>query len=155
MNSVPILKPIGKVAVPKLPIPSKFSVTGVPTAAKEMKSSAGMLNVEEVIPVSPVEVKLIVAPVTAEALVAVRPVNEAWPTTAAMFAVPPRVHIPASTAAVTVAVLAVVLPYWSWMEITGWAAKTAPFVAGAVGWVVTPSFVAVPARIAWETVALE
>ena len=70
-----------------------------------------MLKAPEVTPVRLGEVKLIVAPVTAAGLVAVRPLKVAVPATAATLGVPPRVHVPAPTDAVTVAVLAVRLLY--------------------------------------------
>ncbi|HNY02559.1 MAG TPA: hypothetical protein PKG48_08230 [Bacteroidales bacterium] len=78
-------------------------------------AGAGILNELDVIPVSDPHEKLMVAPVTAEALVAVKPLNVAVPLTPATDVVPPRVQVPAPTAATTEAVLAVVLPYWSWI----------------------------------------
>ena len=65
----------------------------------------------EVTPVRPVEVKVMVAPVTAAALVAVSPEKVAVPLTAARLVVPPSVQVPAPTAAATVAVLVVAFPY--------------------------------------------
>src|SRR5882724_3037320 len=58
---------------------------------------AGMLNDELVIPVNPLEVNVMVAPVTALAPKAVRPLKVALPETAAFVAVPPSVHVPAPT----------------------------------------------------------
>jgi hypothetical protein len=76
-------------------------------------AGAGMLKVPEVTPVRLPEVKLILAPVTAAALVAVRSVKVAVPETPALGVVPPMVQVPTPTAAVTEAVLMVALPYWS------------------------------------------
>ena len=58
---------------------------------------AGMLNVELVTPVNPVEVKEMVAPVTALLPKAVRPLKVALPEDAAFVVVPPRVQEPAPT----------------------------------------------------------
>jgi hypothetical protein len=72
----------------------------------------GMLKVEEVEEVRAPEVNVIVAPVTAAALVAVSPENVVTPEEAPTEVVPPIVHVPAPTAAVMEAVLVVtVLPY--------------------------------------------
>ena len=70
-----------------------------------------MSKVEDVAPVKPPDVKLMVAPVTAAAEVAVNPEKVAVPFTAATVAVPPKVQVPAPTAAVTLSVLAVAFPY--------------------------------------------
>ena len=72
---------------------------------------ATIVKEAEEIPVRPDDVKSIVAPVTAAALVAVNPEKVAVPSTAATGEVPPRVHAPAPTAAETEAVLVVVFPY--------------------------------------------
>ena len=79
------------------------------------KSFAGgglaILNEPEVTPVKlPLE-NAIVAPVTAAALVAVKPLKVVVPEIPATDVVPPIVHVPALTAAVTEAVLVVVLLY--------------------------------------------
>ena len=72
----------------------------------------GMLKVEDVVPVRPAELKVIVAPVTAAALVAVNPEKVATPEDALIVVVPPRVQVPEPTAAATAAELPVtVLPY--------------------------------------------
>ena len=77
-------------------------------------TGAGMLNPVDVAQVNPVEVKEMVAPVTAAALVAVRPAKEAEPETAACVAVPPIVQAPAPTWATMFDVAVVIrLPYWS------------------------------------------
>ena len=79
------------------------------------KSFAGggatILNVLDVTPVKAVEVKVIVAPVTAAALVAVKPEKVVVPDVAATEVVPPKVQVPAPTAAETLAVLVVAFPY--------------------------------------------
>ena len=108
----------------------------------------------EVAPVNPVEVKLIVAPVTAAALVAVSPEKVAVPLTAARPVAPPSVQVPAPTAAATVAVLAVAFPYWSWIATTGWVASAPPLLAGVAGCVVMASLFAAPAPMFCVTVAL-
>ena len=69
------------------------------------------MKVEEVAAVRDPEVNVIVALATAAALVAVSPEKVAVPVTAARPVVPPIVHVPAPTAAFTVAVLVVALPY--------------------------------------------
>ena len=66
----------------------------------------------EVTPVRPVEVKVMVALVTAAALVAERLLKVADPLTAATVVVPPNVQLPTSPlAAVTLTVLVVAFPY--------------------------------------------
>ena len=113
-----------------------------------------MLNVVEVLLVRPVEVKLMVAPVTAAALVAVRPEKVATPELALTAVVPPRVHEPAPTAAVMLALLPVaVLLYWSRTVMMGWVARAAPLDAGAAGWVVTERLFAAPGLMVWLTLA--
>ena len=90
-----------------------------------------------------------VAPVTAETLVAVRLLNVATP--AAAVAVgdgPPSVQLPEPTAAVTTAELPVsALPYWSVIFTTGWMPKVPPLYDGAVGCVVIIIFAAAPMPI--------
>ena len=114
-----------------------------------------MLKVLEVAAVRPVDVKLIVAPVTAAGLPAVRPEKVATPELALTEAVPPRVQVPAPTAAVTLALLPVaVLLYWSRRVTTGWVARAAPFDAGAAGWVVTKRLFAAPGLMLWVTLAV-
>ena len=136
--------------VPVLASELKFSVTAVPAVARLIWFGAGILNEEELAEVRLPEVKAIVAPLTAPALVAVKPVKVAVPPAAALVVVPPNVQLPASAlAAVTLAVLVVALPYWSWITTAGWVAKAAPFSAGAVGCVVMESFAAVPAPTDW------
>ena len=56
-----------------------------------------MLNAVEVTPVRVLDVKEMVAPVTAAALVAVKPAKVAVPEAAACVAVPPIVQMPAPT----------------------------------------------------------
>ena len=76
-------------------------------------AGTGILKVPEVTLVNEPLVKVIVAPVTAAALVAVKSVNVAVPDTPALEVVPPIVQVPEPTAAATEAVLVVVLLYWS------------------------------------------
>ena len=110
------------------------------------------MKVLEVALVRLVAVKLMVAPVTAAALVAVRPEKVATPEMAFTTVVPPSVQVPDPTAAVTLALLPVtVLLYWSWIVMTGWVARAAPLLAGAAGWVVTDSLVAAPGLMVWES----
>jgi hypothetical protein len=92
-------------------VTSKGLSTVAPTAAVSEITGAGMLNVLDVAPVNPEELKLIVAPVTEAKLDADKPLKVAVPEFAATVAVPPNVQLPASTAAVTLAVLVVVFPY--------------------------------------------
>jgi len=140
--------------VPVLASELKFSATAVPAVARLIWFGAGILNVEEVAGVRMPEVKVIVAPLTAPALVAVNPVKLAVPPAAALVVVPPKVQLPASPlAAVTLAVLVVALLYWSRIATTGWAARAAPLSAGAVGCVVMESLLAAPAPIDWVKVA--
>jgi hypothetical protein len=69
-----------------------------------------MVNVDDVVENEP-DVNVIVAPVTDVGLVAVKFANVAVPETPFCEIVPPRVHEPAPTEAVTVAVLVVAFPY--------------------------------------------
>ena len=130
----------------------------VMVVALEHKSFAGagtgILKVPDVIPVKPALEKAIVAPVTAAALVAVKPLKVVVPLTAATEDVPPKVQVPAPTAAVIEAVLVVAFPYWSTIFTLGCIAKTAPFVAGAVGCVFIVNLLAAPAPIDWVTEAV-
>ena len=72
---------------------------------------ATILNVFEVTEVNPVLVKVMVAPVTAEVLEAVNPVNVVEPEIALTEVVPPNVQVPAPTDATIDAALVVVFPY--------------------------------------------
>src|SRR6266566_3256740 len=74
------------------------------------RMGAGMLNDELVIPVRPLDVKEMVAPVTAFVLKAVKLVKVAVPETAAITLVPPKVQVPWTAEAVILAVLVVALP---------------------------------------------
>ena len=99
LNPVTLVK--AKVSLPPLNLtPLKFDGRG-----------AGILKADDVTPVSPLELKVMVAPVTAVGLVAVKPVKVAVPETAAFVVVPPIVQIPVPTAAAMLAVLVVTLPY--------------------------------------------
>lgn len=70
-----------------------------------------MVNVLEVIEVSVPDVNVIVAFGTGPVLDAVNPAKVAVPLVAVTVVVPPSVHAPAPTAAVTDAVPVVVFPY--------------------------------------------
>ena len=83
------------------------STVAFTAAVKVGGGGAMMLKVEEVAEVRDPEVNVIVAPVTAAALVAVSPENVATPEEAPTEVVPPIVHVPAPTAAVMEAVLVV------------------------------------------------
>ena len=113
----------------------------------------GIIKPLEVTGVKPLDAKLMVAPFTVFALVAVRLVKVAIPLTPALVVVPPIVQLPEPTEATTSAVLVVVLPYWSCIATIGWLPKVAPFVAGKVGCVVIPSLVAAPTLMVCDTVA--
>ncbi|NDE18154.1 hypothetical protein EBZ80_24865 [bacterium] len=106
-----------------------------------------MLKAEEVAAVKLPEVNVIVAPATAESLVALSPLKDAVPPTAATVVVPPITQVPWTAATVTLAVLVVAFPYWSWIATTGWIAKAAPFSVGAVGCVVMTTLAGAPAPI--------
>ena len=67
------------------------------TPPKVDLSGAGMLNDELVAPVKPVEVKEIVAPLTALVPNAVKLVNLAVPDAAVFVVVPPKAQLPAPT----------------------------------------------------------
>ena len=113
----------------------------------------GIIKPLEVTDVKPVDVKLMVAPLTKFVLVAVRSVKAATPLTPFLEVVPPIVQLTSLAAARTAAVLVVVLPYWSCIATTGCVPKAAPFVAGKVGCVVIPSLVAAPTLMVCDTVA--
>ena len=103
-----------------------------------------MLKADEFAEVRPGDVNEIVAPVTDAGLKAVSPAKVAVPATAALAVVPPIVQVPAPTAAVMLAELAVTLPNWSCTTNTGCVPSKPPSAAGAVGCVVMTSFAAVP-----------
>src|ERR1022692_2329228 len=108
---------------------------------------AGMLKVDEFTPASPLEVKEMVAPVTALVLKAVKPVKVAVPLTAAFVVVPFKIQVPWTGAATMLAVLATALPEASCTATTGCVAKAPPSAVGAFGCVVIASFAAAPAII--------
>ena len=89
----------------------KLLSTIAPIAAVNDITGAIRLNVLDVTPVKPALLNAMAAPVTAAALVAVNPLKVVVPEVAPTEVVPPNVQVPALTAAVTEAVLAVVLPY--------------------------------------------
>jgi hypothetical protein len=136
----------------------KVTTKGPSTVAFAAAVSAGaggdgILNADEVIDVRPVDVKVMVAPVTAVEAAAVRFVKVATPLTPAFVVVPPIVHEPAPTVANTLAVLVVALPYWSVILTTGCVPSTAPLLAGAAGCVPIASLLAAPAPITCVTEA--
>ena len=106
----------GDVAVVAVVVPEVALALTVKEVALAHKSfagaGAGILKVAEVTDVKPVLVKIIVALLTAAALVAVKLVKVAKPEEAVFGVVPPKVHVPAPTVATTEAVLDVtVFPY--------------------------------------------
>ena len=107
----------GAVDVADTVVPDTAAAPTLKTFAFAHKSFTGagaiILNAFEVAEVNPGEVKVMVALATAAALVAVKLVYVAVPLTAESPKVPPIVQVPEPTDAVTIAVLAVVLPYWS------------------------------------------
>ncbi len=113
-----------------------------------------MVKADEPTPVNPLALKLMVAPLTCEMLVAVKLVKVAVPLIAAIVVVPPMVHDPLPTPAVMLAVLVVLFPYWSCMAISGWVTSAPPLEEGAAGCVNTESLFAAPAPMLWLTVAL-
>jgi len=106
-----------------------------------------MLNDELVTPVNPLEVKLIVAPLTALVPKAVKLVKLAVPETAVWVVVPPKVHVPWVGVATMLAALATALPNASCTATTGCVAKGVPSATGALGCVVMTNFAATPAMI--------
>ena len=90
-----------------------FKAKLVPVLLYQINGGAGILKLPEVTEVNDVPVKVMVAPETKAALVAVKLVNVTVPDTPAILTVPPIVQEPDPTVAVTVAVLVVALPYWS------------------------------------------
>ena len=83
------------------------------------RTGAGMLNGELVTPVNPLEVKIMVAPVTELVLKAVKPAKVAVPLTAAFVIVPPKVQVVWTGAARMLAVLTTILLNASCTTTTG------------------------------------
>src|SRR5579862_651384 len=104
-----------------------------------------MLNVELVTLLKPVAVNLILAPVTAAVLVAVRLVNADVPPTAVILVLPPRLQVAWFGAAVITAALDTALPDASVTITIGWVANALPLRAGAFGCVDIASFAGIPA----------
>ena len=94
--------------VPFVEAAPTVNATAVPVVSL-VAGGADRLKADEAKDDNDPELKVIVAPVTAAALVAVRPLKVAVPLTAATVVVPPRVQVPCVAAAVTFAVLVVTL----------------------------------------------
>ena len=149
---LPVKPPVFKALNNPSAFVNEVKFPAVPTVTVPPETGTDTLNELEETAVKVPEVNEIVAAVNA-AEVAVRLVKVAVPAIAGITEVPPIVQAPVPTFAVIDAVLAVKLPYWSWIDITGWVTNNPPLDRGEVAWVLTANLLSTPTPTAWLTMA--